>query len=120
MKVSQLLLLAFRILTVTLAQTINVDLVKPATTPFPVTPFFTGMAIEYQGIFRLFGKPNSNLVNYGVDATNLTSVPSTMLNMKSIKLFQTLIKAISTKAESTPTTFILRVGGNSANKMWYE
>ena len=116
MKVNQLLLLVFTIFTVTLAQTINVDLVKPATTPFPVSPFFTGMSIEYQGIFRLFGTPASNLVKYGVNPTNLTNVPTSLLNTNSIKHFQTLINSLKTKSG---TTFILRVGGNSANKMWY-
>ena len=99
--------LLFSLLTFTLSQT--VDLTKPATS-INVNPFFASYAVEWQGILDLF-------VTFGNDVVNMTEIPDSVLNIKGIELIKTLIDGA--KSSGTEIPFILRVGGNSANKMWW-
>ena len=76
--------------------------------PVPIDSFKTGYSIEYEGILRLF-------INYGNNVINSTSIPQSMLNLKVINLFKELV----TVSKSSKQNFVLRVGGQSADTMWW-
>lgn len=99
--------LLFSLLTFTLSQ--SVDLTKPSSS-INVNPFFASYAVEWQGVLDLFVTQGNNVVA-------MTEISDSVLNMKSIQLIKTLIDAA--KSSTTQTPFVLRVGGNSANKMWW-
>lgn len=106
MKLTNLVFAIILLSTKTFAQ---VDLNFPSSTPISTTPYSCGYSLEWDGLFPLFIS-NLNPINY-------TSIPDAILNDKSLYLFKMLIGAA--QVGDSDTQFIIRIGGNSANKMWF-